>query len=345
MRQPARPVSFRSFRSIRCLRLLPSLRLLLPAVLLLLTTACTLIPSGGHPAGPIGKGTRHPLTATFLGNSTLLIDDGTDQILIDGFLTRPGLLPVAAGRIRTHPPTVDAALHRAGATRIRALFVSHSHYDHALDAAYVIHRTKRLQQTGAILHGSGSTLNIGRGGDLAGSDMAPFQPRVPIRIGRHFTVTVIPSKHSDPIPGINSDLGQTIDKPLLQPARAKAYTEGGSYDFLIRHRGRSILVKASASYLPGALDRIKADVLFLGVTGLGSKAPAARDDFYRNTVQQVNARQVIPIHWDNFLCPLSEHLPILLPRDRDGLHYLQQRLTADGRHYQLLQGYQTITIP
>ncbi len=320
------------------------LRLLLPAfLLLLLATACTLVPTPIEDTA--GQGRKPPLTATFLGNSTILIDDGADQILIDGFLSRPGLIPVAAGNIRTHPPTVDAALHRAGATRLRALFVAHSHYDHALDAPYVIHRTKRLQQHGAILHGSESTLNIGRGGDLAESDVKPYQPRVPIRIGRHFTVTVIPSRHSAPIPGINDDLGKTIDTPLRQPAPKDAYAEGGSYDILIHHRGRSILIKPSAAYLPGALDHIRADVLFLGITGLGSKPESYRADFYQNTVAKVRAKHVIPIHWDNFFCPLSEKLPLLDPRDQRGLTDLQQRLQSDGRHYHLLQGYQTLTIP
>jgi len=332
-------MSVRSIPSF--LRSARPLRLLLPG-LLLLATACTLIPP--RTTDTAGQGTRPPLTATFLGNTTILIDDGTDQILIDGFLTRPGLIPVAAGRIRTHPPTVDAALHRAGANRIRALFVAHSHYDHAMDASYVIHRTKRTQKTGAILHGSASTLNIGRGGDLAESDMALFQPYLPIKIGRHFTVTVIPSEHTPAIPGINDDLGHTIDKPLRQPASKNAYAEGGSHDFLIRHGTRTILVKPSANYKPGALDHIRADVLFLGVTGLGTKTSAYRQDFYDNTVRKVHATRVIPIHWDNFFCPLGERLKILLPLDQRGLHDLQQRLTADGRTYQLLQGYQTITI-
>jgi L-ascorbate metabolism protein UlaG (beta-lactamase superfamily) len=330
----ARSVSF-SRPSVRCLRLL-----LPAAAFLLLATACSLFPAATSPAYDTG-----PLTVTFLGNSTLLFDDGTDQLMIDGFLSRPGLLPVASGRLRTHPPTVDAALARAGATRIRALFVAHSHYDHALDAAYVIHRSKTKDNpSGAKLHGSESTLNIGRGGDLAEKQMALFQPRVPVKVGA-FTVTVLRSRHSDPIPGINDDLGHTIGTPLRQPARVKDYAEGGTFDFLIRHRGRSILVKPSAHYLTGALDHVRADVLFLGVTGLGSKPAAFRDEFYQNTVRTVRAKRVIPIHWDNFLCPLSDRLALLDPRDQRGLDDLQHRLAADRLRYDLMQGYQTITIP
>lgn len=345
------------------------LRLLLPGLLLLLVTACTLFPAATTTAPAAGKGSRKPLTATFLGNTTILIDDGKDQILIDGFLTRPGVIPSAIASLRTDTKTVDTALQRAGVDRLRAVFVTHSHIDHALDAAYVIHRSRDIQQTGAILYGSVSTYNIGRGGDLARKEMRVFQHSLPSKNEappkeclsgaydsatgcetfqvRQFTIKVIPSVHSKPIPLVNNDLGSTIDEPLRQPAHKSKYAEGGSYDFLITHqRGQSILVKPSTGYLDGALTKAdaKADVLFLGVSGLGRMSPAEREDLYRNTVQQVDAKRVIPIHWDIFFCPLSDKLPILFPLDQYGLQYLEQRLEADHRQYHLMQGYQAITI-
>lgn len=39
----------------------------------------------------------------------------------------------------------------------------------------------------------------------------------------------------------NDDLGQTIDKPLRQPAGKNAYKEGGSFDFLITHKKKTYL--------------------------------------------------------------------------------------------------------
>ena len=43
---------------------------------------------------------------------------------------------------------------------------------------------------------------------------------------------MIPSIHSKPTI-INNDLGQTIDKPLRQPARLRDYKECGSCDFYV----------------------------------------------------------------------------------------------------------------
>ena len=157
---------------------------------------------------------------TFLGTSTLLIDDGETQLMTDGFLSRPSLWTVATSKIATDPAVVDGVLARVRADRLRAIFVAHSHYDHAMDAPYV------ARKTGATLHGSASTLNVGRGGGLPESQLALYAPGKPLTIGR-FVVTVLTSKHTPAVKGVNDDLGQTIDAPLQPPARAGAYKEGG----------------------------------------------------------------------------------------------------------------------
>ena len=182
---------------------------------------------------------------TFLGTAALLFDDGETQILVDGFFSRPSLLSVA-GKIETNKKIVDAVLKREKMDRLKALFVTHSHYDHSFDAAYIAKTTK------AKLYGSASTLNVGRGGDVPEDQLVQFEPGKEYKIGQ-FTVAVVKSKHSPPIKGINDDLGQTIDKPLRQPASFKDYKEGGSFDILIQRGGHSMLVKPSANYVEGRL--------------------------------------------------------------------------------------------
>jgi L-ascorbate metabolism protein UlaG (beta-lactamase superfamily) len=273
---------------------------------------------------------------TFLGTTTLLFDDGETQIMTDGFITRPSVLKVV-GKIETDKKVVDAALKRVKVDRLKALFVAHSHFDHALDAAYVV------QKTQARLYGSASTLNIGRGGELRDEQMVLFEPGKEVTIGK-FTVTVLESKHSPPIKGINDDLGKTIDKPLKQPASARDYKEGGSFDFLIKHGDRAMLVKASASYVEGALDKVRADVLFLGTAGLGTQTREVQNAIYDQTVRKVQPRLVVPIHWDNFFQPLSDHLEPLgkaIDNVPAGFDYLLVRLKADKIQFGILQGYQS----
>src|SRR3981081_3649326 len=78
-----------------------------------------------------------PLTVTWLGVSTLLIDDGTSAVMTDGFFSRPGLGRVGVGKISPSPARVDGCLARLGVTRLAAVVPVHTHFDHALDSALV----------------------------------------------------------------------------------------------------------------------------------------------------------------------------------------------------------------
>lgn len=277
---------------------------------------------------------------TFLGTGTVLFDDGETQLMTDGFFSRPPLVQVAAARLRTDRRAVDLALKFAKVDRLKALFVAHSHYDHVLDAAYVV------QQTGATLYGSASTLNVGWGGGLREEQIVLYEPGKELTFGQ-FTVTILRSIHSPPFPGINDDLGQTIDLPLRQPAHAREYKEGGTFDVLIRHGEQSMLVKPSANYIEGALDDVRADVLFLGTATLAAQTEAFQNTFYDQTVGQLRPQLVIPIHWDNFFRPLSDHLvaPASVVDDVPAaFDFLIDRLSADEIQFGILQGYQSVLL-
>ena len=277
---------------------------------------------------------------TFLGVSSLLFDDGETQLLIDACYTRPSMLRVGVHGLETDPKIVDAVLKKAKVERLKAIFVAHSHYDHALDVAYVANKT------GAVLHGSESTLNVGRGGDVGKKQLALFQPKKAVTVGQ-FTVTVFESKHSPAIPFINDDLGQTIDKPLKQPARVKDYKEGGSFDFLVRRGDHAILVVPSTNAVKDGLKDQTADVAFLGAATLGKQDKAFRDFYYAQTVGAVKPKLVVPIHWDDFFKPLGDKLePFGKPIDDipAGFDDLIARLKKDQIEFGLMQGYQSVLL-
>ena len=52
-----------------------------------------------------GPGT--PVTLTWIGVSTLLVDDGTTAILTDGFFSRPGLLYVGLRKLAPSQPHIE----------------------------------------------------------------------------------------------------------------------------------------------------------------------------------------------------------------------------------------------
>jgi L-ascorbate metabolism protein UlaG (beta-lactamase superfamily) len=286
-----------------------------------------------------GKYADGGVKITFLGTSTLLIDDGETQLLTDGFLSRLSLVQTLTSKLSTDEKVIDNILTRFQMDRVKGIFVTHSHYDHAFDAAYV---TKR---TNAKLYGSESTLNIGRGDGLKEEQMSLFEPGKELQLGS-FGVTVLKSKHS-PMASSHDDTGKVIDKPLSQPAKLKEYVEGGSFDFLIKHKGHLIFIKPNLNYIEGSLDNLRADVLFLGVGTLSQQSDDFKTKYYDETIGKLKPKLVLPLHWDNFLLPLSEELK-MMPNFADdtsaSFQYIIQKTKADNIGFKILQGGKSIIL-
>lgn len=242
-----------------------------------------------------------PLTVTWLGVSTLLLDDGSSTLMTDGYFSRPSLAQVALGKVSPSPARVDGCLARLQLTRLEAVIPVHTHIDHALDSALVADRT------GARLVGGESAANVGRGYGLAADRLVVAVSGEPIRLGA-FDITLIKSRHSDPdrFPG-------EITAPVITPVRASAYRCGESWSTLVHHRpsDRRLLIQGSAGFVTGALAGHRADVVYLGVGQLGIQAEPYLVDYWTETVRTVGARRVVLVHWDDFFRPLSEPLRAL----------------------------------
>lgn len=235
---------------------------------------------------------------TFFGTTTLLFDDGKDQIFFDAHMTRPSLGKYIFGSEPTDTKIVDEKLKLHKVDRLKAIFVSHSHHDHVMDAPYI------ANQCGAVIYGSSSALNVARGGDVPEERLVQFESNETYEVGA-FKIKVIPSIHSKPTI-LNNDLGETIDEPLRQPARLRDYKEGGSYDFYVEAEGKSYMIRPSFNFIFGQMDGYKADVLFLGVAGLQKADEPTEKNFYKETIEKVEPKLVVPLHWDNFFSPLSK---------------------------------------
>jgi L-ascorbate metabolism protein UlaG (beta-lactamase superfamily) len=204
---------------------------------------------------------KKTVRVTSFGTSTLLFDDGEDQIMFDAFFTRPSFVRTFTQRISSNQELVQSILRKQEVDRLRAVFVSHSHYDHALDVATI------ANQTGAKVYGSLSTLNIARGGGVNETQLVEFQTHETYTLGK-LRIQVLPSIHSKPAK-VSDNLGKVIDKPLVQPCLQRRFYEGGSYAFRIEHGSTSFLIHPSFNYLPRQYKKMHADVLFVGIGGFG----------------------------------------------------------------------------
>jgi L-ascorbate metabolism protein UlaG (beta-lactamase superfamily) len=244
-----------------------------------------------------------PLTASskafdfyWMGVTCVYIDDGETGILFDPFFTRPNLWEVITFQKKTSDKNlVQKWLKKTKAINTKAIFVTHSHYDHVFDLG------ETALQTNAQVYGNESALNIARGHGVLENKLHSITGGKPVLIGK-FKITALPTKHSMHL-GKHIFFGDKVTKPLSQPASFNEYEMGNSFNYYIEHPNGNILFHASGlSPLDQDLYRNKkADIVFQGIAKRASTKELIHDVFI-----PFGAKIVIPMHFDNFLRPLSK---------------------------------------
>lgn len=252
--------------------------------------------------------------------------------------------------MKTDTDKVQSELAKAGLTfgDIDSLFVSHSHYDHALDApAY----------KDATVYGSCSTAKticsvLGDTVTACDKDNTclkkpsesyekfknlwpDFKPLTfsdtPIETGG-FNVWAVPGEH-----GIKPWALQGLQHLLDGMATyGHLYAEHGPvYSFYLERDDIKILVVPSAGYPDQYPDFVKPDIVFLGIGALShwlNKRPSNpipfnnasfADMVWQRNVVDTGAKVVIPIHWDAFNYELSDNARLTSKIGDDVLMTLQ----------------------
>lgn len=259
------------------------------------------------------------------GTTTLLFDDGKSQILFDAHFTRPSVKEYLLKEVSSDEKVIEDMKKAHKINRLKAIFISHSHYDHVMDAPYI------AKTTGAALYGSITTKNIALGENVNNSQIVVFENYQVYQIG-DFKITVIPTLHSKPRI-FNDDLGEEIKEPLKNPKKLKNFKEGGSYDFYIENKGKTYLIHPSGNYIKNRLKDYKADVVFLAIAGLMKMEIKNRIEFFDETINITDAKLVILMHWDNFFKPLekaTKTMPRIAEKVNNGFFELVNYCETNG---------------
>jgi len=237
---------------------------------------------------------------TWLGSTTLLFDDDETQILIDGFLSRPGVLDIVFRRpIESDVATINYVLDEFRVRRLAAIIPVHSHYDHAMDAGAIANRTS------AAVVGTESTANIARGAGVPDEQIILVTNGDALEFGK-FTVTFITSRHVPNGVGDDHLIAGFMSEPLKQPADFTEWRECGSWSILISHPLGTTLVQGSAGFIDEALADTQADVVMMSVAGLTSQGRKYTRDYWHQVVEPTGATRVFVLHYDDFTQPFGQ---------------------------------------
>ncbi len=234
-----------------------------------------------------------PLEITWLGTAGIYLTDGKDSILIDPYVSRHGMFSVISGRpLASDPFLINKWTQALNIKNVRMIIVSHSHFDHVLDAPFF------CMNTGAVLAGSQSTSWIGKSAGLNENNIMTVKHGDRQTAG-NFKIRFIESAHGPALFGRIPYQGD-ITSNIKIPSPASSYRVGKIFSMEIKYKNRIIIHHGSAGFIPGMYKDIHADILLLGIAGRGNTKK-----YLEETAIALTPEIIIPLHYDNFFAELS----------------------------------------
>lgn len=241
-------------------------------------------------------------------------------LLIDPYFSRAGLGQVLFGRLQPNKGLIEQ--HLASMKPVRAMVVSHTHFDHALDVPVVAGHVD-----GPVL-GSESLYRLMRAYGL-GNRVRVCSPGEKMVLDDQVAVTMLPSKHGRVLVGRVPYPGE-IEENLCLPLKAAGYKVGQVYAPRIHIKNRVFLHVGSAGYDEESLDGQSCDVLFLCVPGW--KRMAGYPD---RIIRKTTPHTVILFHHDDFFKPLDKNRKVRSLRGI-GLSQLRNHIQKNFPHVRLM---------
>lgn len=221
--------------------------------------------------------------------ASILLEDGETQIFFDPMFTRAGLSHwLKISQLKSDETLVAGIIKEHKLEKVQALFASHSHFDHSIDAPMV------SKLTGATFYVDESSERIAKAYKDPKIKTQRFENLKPIKIGK-FTITPIKRIHT-PI--------RLIDFEFL-PGPVPAdfdfdfydYHVGETWLYFIDHpEGKIVLDQGSEPYI----DRLKPFTSDAKVVIQGIANRKSDEAIVEGYIKHLNPQVFIPLHFDNF---------------------------------------------
>lgn len=228
------------------------------------------------------------------GTAGFTVSSGDTTLVLDPFVTRPGLLPTAFQRLKPNTSAIREHFPHAD-----AVMVGHAHHDHILDAPTV------CLHTGAQFVGSKDAANVARAAGLPETQITETSGQEDLHFGKA-TVRGLPSLHGRVYFNRVAFAGN-IPTPPPWPPRLWDLRHGQVLNWHLQLGGLKIVHIDSADVIDEQITGLHADVVCLCAIGW-----KYRPGFVEAVVHHLKPRWIIPCHWDWFFTPYGVP-PAMLP--------------------------------
>ncbi|MEM6962787.1 MAG: MBL fold metallo-hydrolase [Myxococcota bacterium] len=242
------------------------------------------------------------LTIRWLGTAGHIVSSSSTTVLIDPFLSRPGLLRTAFSKLIPQTELYEDWLP----DRVDAVLVGHSHYDHLMDAPSIAYQKR------CPIMGSATSMCF------AQSAGVPLEHQIEVpasgltrQIG-DIQVRFVPSLHAKLLAGTVPFDGERSTPAPTRP-RIYHYRMGGAFGIHLKVGGRSVYHNGSADLVDAELEGVQADIALIGIAGR-----YATRDYIERLTSLLEPKVVIPSHYDYFFAPLEAGIRLLPSIDLPG---------------------------